>query len=130
MLRYYSIHRPVGPGTYPRAGHTVLGAHNFEHRQQVPDIGREAWGYIDFAEPLTEKEAEQYELVGGELKTWWAVTSSIDDRGHVVATVTDFVSAVRQPESIFKSTRDKDIYIDYYPSHEEAEQAAREARNA
>lgn len=60
-MRYYSILRPVSIGTYPRSG--VMEIKNFNRREYVPEIGREAWGYIDYSRKLTEKEAASYELV-------------------------------------------------------------------
>ena len=59
-MRYYSTQRPVGPGTYPRkdGGETI---HNFSNKTYCEEIGREAWGYIDYPEPLTEKEMLSYE---------------------------------------------------------------------
>lgn len=59
--RYYSTQRPVGIGTFPKS-QTVERIENFERRTYCPEIGREAWGFIEYAEPLTEKEAADYEL--------------------------------------------------------------------
>lgn len=61
MNRYYSIHRPVGPGTFPKAGAQEI--HNYDDRTYVAEIGREAWGYIEYDRELTEKEMEGYELM-------------------------------------------------------------------
>ena len=63
MKRYYSTHRPVGPGTYPRAGTHEI--HNYDERQYVRDAGREVWGYIEYDRELTPEEARSYELVEG-----------------------------------------------------------------
>ena len=63
MKRYYSTHRPVGPGTYPRAGAREI--HNYEDRQYVRDAGREVWGYIEYDRELTPEETRSYELVEG-----------------------------------------------------------------
>lgn len=60
--RYFSTMRPVSIGTYPNNG-KVVEIHNFDTRQMVKSIGREAWGYIDYSEPLTEKQISDYELV-------------------------------------------------------------------
>ncbi len=60
--RYFSTMRPVSIGTYPNNG-KVVEIHNFDSRKMIPKIQREAWGYIDYSEPLTEKEALSYELV-------------------------------------------------------------------
>ena len=60
--RYFSTMRPVSIGTYPNNGN-VVEIHNFDSREMVKSIGREAWGYIDYSKPLTEKEAFSYDLV-------------------------------------------------------------------
>jgi len=62
MYRYYSIMRPVGPGTFPRTKR-VEDVVNFDRRQFVPEINREACGYIEYVDPITEKQAADYELV-------------------------------------------------------------------
>lgn len=59
--RYYSTLRPVSPGSYPRHGKEVLAIQNFDERIRI--VGVNAWGYIDYADPLTEKETSDYELV-------------------------------------------------------------------
>lgn len=128
MTRYYSTHRPVAPGTYPKIGHKILAIHNFDRRQPVADIDGEAWGYIDYEEPLTIREAAQYELVEGGLKTWWAVTTSVDSRGRIICGITDTVRAVRKPENVYREVHGKDIYVDYFGTREEAEQAVEEAK--
>ena len=62
MYRYYSTMRPIAPGTFPRT-QPVKDVVNFDSRRFVPEINREAWGYIEYAGPLTEKQAAGYELV-------------------------------------------------------------------
>ena len=64
------------------------------------------------------------------MKTWYCVTTSFDDRGRVTAGITDTVEAEEKPESRFTSTRRKDIYNDYFGSHEEAAAYVEEARKA
>lgn len=52
---YYSTHRPVTPGSFPKpAGNRIIEINNFDKRRFCTDIGREAWGYIDFEKPLSE----------------------------------------------------------------------------
>lgn len=60
--RYYSTQRPFGPGTFPKKDgrETVV---NFDGKIYCEEIGREAWGYIDYPEPLTKEETDSYELV-------------------------------------------------------------------
>lgn len=62
--RYYSISRPIGPGTFPRpAGNRVENIHNYDRRMHVEEIGREAWGYIEYESPINPEDARGYELV-------------------------------------------------------------------
>ena len=62
--RYYSTNRPVSISTYPKPeGNEVLEISNFDERRAVPEIGRAAWGWIDYASPLPDSEAAAYELV-------------------------------------------------------------------
>ena len=63
-MRYYSTQRPVMPGSFPKpAGNTVRKIENFDVRTFCEDIGREAWGYVEYDGPLSEEDAKEYELV-------------------------------------------------------------------
>lgn len=63
-MRYFSIRRPVGPGTYPRpSDNRVLGITNFSGKEYCEEIGRDAWGFIDYERTLREQDADMYELV-------------------------------------------------------------------
>lgn len=63
MKRYYSTQRPVGPGTFPKPkGNKVLNIANFEGRHFCQSINAKAWGFIEYEKPLTDREAEAYEL--------------------------------------------------------------------
>lgn len=62
--RYYSPLRPLSLGTFPKPqGNEILHIENFEERQNIPEIARQAWGYIEYKEALTEIEAAAYELI-------------------------------------------------------------------
>lgn len=62
-MRYYSTQRPVGPGTFPQpAWNKVLEIHNFDSKTYCEELGREAWGYIDYEQPLATEQAASYEL--------------------------------------------------------------------
>lgn len=64
MNRYYSILRPVGIGTFPKpAGNEVKTIRNFDRREFRPEISREAWGYIEYEQELSERDAADYDLV-------------------------------------------------------------------
>ncbi len=63
--RYYSTQRPVDLGTFPKpADNPVVEVHNYEADSRVPvENGMiQAWGYVEYQKPLTEKEAADYEL--------------------------------------------------------------------
>lgn len=63
-MRYYSTQRPIGPGTFPKPPENkVLKIHNFDSRTFCEEIGREAWGYIDYESSLTEEQAIGHELI-------------------------------------------------------------------
>lgn len=61
-MKYYSILRPVAPGTFPRTA-KVNEIYNFDRRQYCPEIGREAWGWIEYDVEISEKDAESYDLI-------------------------------------------------------------------
>lgn len=129
MNRYYSTMRPVQPGGYPnRDG--IEEIHNFDTKTFCEEIGREAWGYIDYREPLTREQAEAYELTLGGMKAYWCVTTSVDDRGRVVANITNTIEAASKPENSSTSTKRRDIYNDWFESEEEAQAFVDEAKRA
>lgn len=60
MHKYYSIMRPVGPGTAPRG---FVEFENYENKKYIEEIGREAWGFLIYKEPL--KNPEEWDLIEG-----------------------------------------------------------------
>lgn len=61
LYRYYCKMRPPGPGAVPKRNlHNAVAGH-------IPLAGyeRHMWGYVDYTQPLTEEETEEYELVPG-----------------------------------------------------------------
>lgn len=128
-MKYYSTQRPVMPGSYPNKD-SVEEIHNFDTKTFCEEIGREAWGYIEYREPLAKEQAEAYELTPGGMKTYWCVTTSVDDRGRVVANITDTIEATSKPENSSKSTARRDIYNDWFESREEAQAFVKEAKSA
>lgn len=62
VYRYYSTQRPVQIGGYPASENVTL-IHNFEDPKYCEEIGRPAWGYIEYDRLLSEKEIKNYELV-------------------------------------------------------------------
>ena len=62
-MKYYSIQRPITPGSYPKSPFMkVLNIVNFGFRTYCKEIGREAWGYIEYKMPLHPEDAAEYEL--------------------------------------------------------------------
>lgn len=59
MIRYYLTQRPPAPGTFPGK---PVNLKSFDKRTHVEEIGRPAWGWVEYEWPLTIKEAEDYEL--------------------------------------------------------------------
>ena len=65
QYRYYSTQRPVDLGTFPKpSDNPVMEIHNYDTDRRLPVEGArfEAWGYVEYQKPLTEKEASAYEL--------------------------------------------------------------------
>ena len=60
--RYYSTQRPISPGTYPNGENKPVSIENFDERQLVENGQLQAWGYLEYAEPLSQKEMKEYEL--------------------------------------------------------------------
>ena len=61
---YFSTERPVSIGTYPKPqGNRIAAIVNFDEPIFVAEIGRTAWGYIEYTHPLTAEQAEAYELI-------------------------------------------------------------------
>ena len=58
--RYYLTQRPPMPGAVPE-GNKVIGAEDFVTKREVPMIG-EAYGYVEYDHPLTNKQIRDYEL--------------------------------------------------------------------
>lgn len=57
---YYSLHRPVSPGTYPKDG--LVNFENFDRQSMIDSIGREAWAVLHYDRELTEREIRDYEF--------------------------------------------------------------------
>lgn len=78
---YYSLRRPVSPGTYPRDG--LVDFENFDRRSMVESIGREAWAVLHYDRELTEQEMRDYELAAGEPKIA-PVREFFDNEGKIL----------------------------------------------
>lgn len=59
MIRYYLTQRPPMPGAFPGK---PVNMEAYDDRKYVSEIGRRAWGWVEYQWPLTEKEVDDYEL--------------------------------------------------------------------
>lgn len=63
MAKYYSTQRPIMPGSFPKPINNVVDdIVNFDQKKMVESIGMEAWGYVEYRDPLTRGEYLSYEL--------------------------------------------------------------------
>ena len=61
--KYYSTQRPIDIGTYPKSYfNRPIHMDVYFTRQQVPGEAFQAWGAITYAQPLTDREMQDYEL--------------------------------------------------------------------
>lgn len=125
-MKYYSVERPITPGSFPKKD-LVQNICNFDQKTFCEEIGVEAWGYVEYSEALSEKEASEYELILEGLKTFWAVTTAFYDDGRVVSNITDKIQAAIKPEDIYKELKKKDLYIDWFETEAEAREHVQEA---
>jgi hypothetical protein len=62
VYKYYSTQRPVDIGTFPNTDNGPIEIVNFDRRESVENGKFQAWGYLLYHAPLTEKQANDYEL--------------------------------------------------------------------
>lgn len=65
-MRAYGYNRPLGMGTYPK-GHEVVDVVNFDRKRRVDEVGRDCFGYVEYADDVPTEELERYELVTPEM---------------------------------------------------------------
>lgn len=60
---YYLTQRPPMPGAFPKpAGNKILDVVSFDDRTYIEEIGKDAWGYVTYSEPLSQQDIDDYEL--------------------------------------------------------------------
>lgn len=122
MNRYYSTQRPVTPGSFPRQD----GAENivnFDEPTYCNEIHREAWGYIEYQQPITTEQAADYELIPAqEGVCWYPVTvSSKKHGGGLRVTFGKPVWAAERPADVTGETKWKQYKVRYFGTEEEAQ---------
>lgn len=121
-MRYYSTQRPITPGSYPRPrGNRVVKIVNFVNRTHCEELGRKAWGYIEYGQPLTEKEAANCELVPGE-NVWYPVTvCSKKHGGGLKIFPGECISSAERPADMLGETKDMQFKTRYFRTRAEAQ---------
>ncbi len=62
VYKYYSTQRPIDIGTFPKTENGPVQIVNFDTREGV-ELGKyQAWGYLVYGAPLTEKQIDDYDL--------------------------------------------------------------------
>lgn len=62
VYKYYSTQRPVDIGTFPKTENGPTKIVNFDQHESVENGRFQAWGYLLYHAPLTEKQINDYEL--------------------------------------------------------------------
>lgn len=83
--RYYSIQRPVMPGSYPKPqGNEIVEIFNYDNKTFAEEVQKVAWGYIEYVRPLSHFDIVNYELVAVKTKTLHLRYLGRDDWGRYV----------------------------------------------
>jgi len=61
---YYLTQRGPSLGCQPKGAINIV---DFGKKVWAGEINRHAWGYVEYADPLTSKQIEDYELVKEEI---------------------------------------------------------------
>lgn len=64
MYRYYVTQREPSPGAVPNSKENpITDTGIFMYRKYIEEIDRNAWGWVEYKKPLTDREFNEYELV-------------------------------------------------------------------
>ncbi len=124
-MKYYSTHRPVAPGSFPKPeGNKVLKIHNYDGKTYCEELGREAWGYVEYERPLSEEEMQGWELTP-DWPLWFPVTVSSRKHGGGLRVFSgQIVRAAQRPEDIKKESPKMQLKARFFSSLQEAERVA------
>lgn len=66
-FRYYVTQRPAAPGAFPNPpSNRAVETFNFDRPTFIKEIGRAAWGYVEYERPISDVSAALYELTPGQ----------------------------------------------------------------
>lgn len=130
MKRYYSPYRPIGPGTFPKQDGTEIIT-NFDEPTYCDEIGRKAWGYIEYQQPLTPEQARQYELISPQPEKAWYPVRVLSEKhgGELRVALGSPVYSEERPADIKGENPKKEYKIRYFPTEDEARRVADVIRN-
>lgn len=77
LYRYYLTQRSPGPGTIPNG---AVNTESFDTKQNVPGIGRQAWGYVEYSEPLSSTVIDDYELTDASMPKEEPIISAYEQK--------------------------------------------------
>lgn len=86
VYKYYSTQRPVDIGTFPKTENGPAEIVNFDQRESVENGKFQAWGYLLYRAPLTEKQMADYELraAPGNPDRFRLTTEQLEQQAQVV----------------------------------------------
>lgn len=64
------------------------------------------------------------------MNTYYAVCSSYYDSGRVIASLVDMAEADEKPQDTYESKRNRDVYVNWFDSQEEAMKHIEECKMA
>lgn len=115
--RYYSLHRPLGPGAIPQTEEKALLVVNFDECKKVEGTNISAWGYVEYANPLSEKVVSDYEL------TLLPTVSETDSEDTPELNVENTVEKEEESEiEVIEKTEEKEPVITVSEPEETSEQ--------
>ena len=120
-VKYFSIHRPIGPGTYPKI-EKVLEIVNFDKMVYCNEVGRTAWGYIVFENKIDERSARMYELMEEGKIFYKLMCMQREDKVKFSMPLADYTpgrNAIKPKDEVIDHGKDK-IVIKWFESLEDA----------
>lgn len=123
-MRYYSTERPLTPGAYPNTSQQPINIKNFDDKKFCEEIGREAWGYIDYEKPPAQTVSQHYSLVQEGVFTWYSVTATYleDGKLRTIRHSGTEESENKPTEHNVKFGKGRRVVVKWFKSYGEAEE--------
>lgn len=112
----YSTQRPISPGTYPNGENKPITIANFDERHVVENGQLQAWGYLEYAQPLSRKEMNNFELKAVSTSVTRVNTSEIQT-GKKKSVLADLqkkqaqIAGVKTPKNERIKKNDKEMQV-------------------